>query len=114
MSPNHSIQCTAANRHGTFMQPVAAALTSSVKSHIRRTATVAVLTACLALSSLSRAADPKLTGMFSNLHFGTEDITGVEMYIVFSHGNLYATVQCAEGAPGIPETVRVSVSGSSL
>ena len=68
----------------------------------------------IALPLLSQAADPRVTGMYSNLRFGTEDVTGVEMYVVSSHGSYYASLQCAEGAPGIPETVKLSVSGSSV
>ena len=82
--------------------------------HIVSTARLVFLTASIALSLPTHAAGPKVTGMFSNLRFGTEDVTGVEMYVVFSHGNYYATVQCAEGAPGIPETVQLSVSGLSV
>ena len=82
--------------------------------HTNLIAKLVLLAAIAALSSLSHAAEPKVTGMFSSLHFGTEDVTGVEMYIVFSHGNYYATVQCAEGAPGVPETTKLSVSGLSI
>lgn len=82
--------------------------------HISNKARFVFLTASIALSLPSHAAGPKVTGMFSNLRFGTEDVIGVEMYVVFSHGNYYATLQCAEGAPGIPETIKLSVSGLSV
>jgi hypothetical protein len=73
-----------------------------------------ILLAGIALPLVSHAIDPKVTGMYSNLHFGTEDVTGVEIYVVYSHGNYYGSLQCAEGSPGIPETVKLSVSGSSV
>jgi hypothetical protein len=81
---------------------------------MNRTAKFIFLTAGLAISMLSYAAGPKVTGMFSSLRFGTEDVSGVEMYVMYSHSNYYAALQCAEGAPGIPEIVKLSVSASSI
>ncbi len=98
----------------SLIRHMAAANTSGVMHCMKRTLSPIVLAASSALSPLSHGADPKVTGMFSNLRFGTEDVTGVEIYVVLSGGDYYATVQCVEGAPGIPETVKLSVSGSAV
>lgn len=59
------------------------------------------------------AAEPvKVPGIYSNMHFATEDVIGVEVFIVFGHNQYQAVVQCSEGSPGIPEVVPVTVSGS--
>jgi hypothetical protein len=60
------------------------------------------------------AEQPKLTGIYSNMHFATEDVIGVEVFIVFSRNQYQAVVQCSEGSPGVPEVVPVTVSNSSI
>ncbi|NGY04897.1 hypothetical protein [Solimonas terrae] len=74
--------------------------------------------AVAALASLAFtaiAADPvKVTGMYSNMHFATEDVIGVEVFIVYSRNEYQAVVQCSEGAVGVPQVVPLSVSGSSV
>ena len=96
-----------------FCLAAARPLSSSVMPHMALVPRLIFLSS-IALPLLSQAADPRVTGMYSNLRFGTEDVTGVEMYVVSSHGSYYASLQCAEGAPGIPETVKLSISGSSV
>jgi len=81
--------------------------------HIPRCARF-ILLVSIVLPSTSQAINPKVTGMYSSLRYGTEDVTGAEIYVVFSHGDYYASLQCAEGSPGISETVKLSVSGSSV
>jgi len=112
--PNYSLKRTAAYRrlcyHAVTRQRP---LSSSVMPHMALVPRLIFLSS-IALPLLSQAADPRVTGMYSNLRFGTEDVTGVEMYVVSSHGSYYASLQCAEGAPGIPETVKLSISGSSV
>jgi len=75
--------------------------------------------ALMLIANFAAAAEPpKVTGIYSNMRFGTEDVTGVEVFIVLSHirghGQYQATVQCAEGALGVPEVVPVMVSGTSI
>jgi hypothetical protein len=65
-------------------------------------------------ASVIAAGPPKITGIYSNMHFATEDVIGVEIFIVFSRNEYQAVVQCSEGAPGIPAVVPVTVSGSSI
>lgn len=79
---------------------------------------IAVAAVSLIASFAAAAEPPKVTGIYSNMRFGTEDVTGVEVFILFSQfrGNsqYLATVQCAEGVPGVPEVVPVMVSGTSV
>ena len=65
-------------------------------------------------SSAFSAEPPRVTGIYTNMHFATEDVIGVEIFIVFSRNQYQAVVQCSEGEPGIPEVVPVTVSGSSI
>jgi len=48
------------------------------------------------------------------MQFGTEDVTGVEIFLVFSRSGYYAVMQCAEGAPGVPVVLPVKVAGNLL
>ncbi|WP_139250227.1 hypothetical protein [Hydrocarboniphaga daqingensis] len=65
-------------------------------------------------ASVIAAESPKVTGIYSNMHFAAEDVIGVEVFIVFSRNEYQAVVQCSEGEPGIPAVVPVAVSGSSI
>lgn len=65
-------------------------------------------------SSLASAGPPKVTGLFSNMRFGTEDVTGVEIFITHSTSGYYVQVQCAEGAISRPVVVEALVSGSLI
>ena len=60
------------------------------------------------------SAEPKVTGTFSSLRFGTEDVTGIEISLVFGGDDHYVVVQCAEGAPGVPEVVVAHLHGTTL
>ena len=80
-----------------------------------------VLVAALALVACSAAFAQervRVTGLYSNMKFGTEDVTGVEIFIVYAspydRAAHYATVQCAEGVPGKPFTTRVTVTASNV
>jgi hypothetical protein len=68
----------------------------------------------VALFSESQAASPKVTGVFSNMRFGTEDVTGVEVFVTYSDKGHFAQVQCAEGAISRPVVVPVLVAGSYI
>lgn len=71
-----------------------------------------ILTALLIfVTAESQADSPKVTGVFSNMRFGTEDVTGVEVFITFSDKGYFAQVQCAEGAISRPVVVPVLVAG---
>ena len=63
-------------------------------------------------SAVAHAAAPKITGVFSSMRFGTEDVTGVEVFITSSGKGHFAQVQCAEGAISRPVVVPVIVTGS--
>lgn len=73
-----------------------------------------LLTLLIISSSLAYAAPTKVTGLFSNMHFGTEDVSGVEIFITNSTNGYFAQVQCAEGAISRPVVVEVHVSGSLI
>ena len=64
--------------------------------------------------SVSAASVPKLTGTYSSLQMGTEDLHGVEISIVIGGKGYFAIVQCAEGVPGIPQVVPAQIAGLSL
>lgn len=81
---------------------------------MRNALKIVTLISSLGLISLGHAGTPKITGMYSNLHMDTEVASGVELYVVHSHGAYYGTLQCAEGEPGIPETIKLSVTGASI
>ena len=51
----------------------------------------------------------RVTGLYSNMKFGTEDVTGVEIFVVYGHEGHYAVVQCAEGVPGKPLVAKATV-----
>lgn len=60
------------------------------------------------------AAPTKISGLFSSMRLGTEDVSGVEIFITNSTAGYFAQVQCAEGAISRPVLVNVLVSGSSI
>lgn len=66
------------------------------------------------VSTESQAGSPKVTGVFSNMRFGTEDVTGVEVFLTCSMKGYFAQVQCAEGTISRPVVVFVTVAGSSI
>lgn len=70
--------------------------------------------AFLLISGPGHSAEPGVTGTFSSLHFGTEDLVGVEISVVVGGNGHYVIVQCAEGAPGIPEVAVAHLQGTEL
>ena len=54
----------------------------------------------------------KVTGVYSNMRFGTEDVSGVEVFLTYSDKGYFAQIQCAEGAVSSPITVPVHVKNS--
>jgi hypothetical protein len=71
--------------------------------------TVLIISPCLA-----NAAPVKVTGLFSNMRVGTEDVSGIEIFITNSTNGYFAQVQCAEGAISRPLVVDVRISGSLI
>ncbi len=74
---------------------------------------VATLT-LLFVAGTALSAEPNVTGTFSSLHFGTEDVTGMEISLVFGGDEHYVVVQCAEGTPGVPEVAVARLHGTTL
>jgi len=70
--------------------------------------------ALLFFAGAAHAAEPRVTGTFSSLRFGTEDVTGVEISVVVGGKDHYVIVQCAEGVPGIPEVAIAHLEGTAL
>ncbi|MES2884817.1 MAG: hypothetical protein V4709_08430 [Pseudomonadota bacterium] len=60
------------------------------------------------------ASQLRLTGTYSSLRFGTEDLSGAEITLVYGGNGFYAVVQCSEGSPGIPLVVPVQVQQASI
>jgi len=58
----------------------------------------------------------KPTGHFGQLEYHREsgDLLGIEVFIVLTRSDYMAVVQLAEGAPGIPVVVPVTVERSSI
>lgn len=73
-----------------------------------------LLTFLIISSTLASAAPLKVTGLFSNMRFGTEDVNGVEIFITYSTNGYFAQVQCAEGAVSRPVVVEVRVTASLI
>lgn len=73
-----------------------------------------LLTFLIISSTLASAAPLKVTGLFSNMRFGTEDVNGVEIFITNSTNGYFAQVQCAEGSIRRPVVVEVRVTASSI
>lgn len=77
-----------------------------------------ILVTCFILPFVAPAAEktPKITGIFSDMRYHKEsgDVLGTEIFIVFSNKGHFAVVQCAEGAPGAPASVPVTVKGAKI
>ena len=78
---------------------------------MKRIALISLLVASVAIAA---EPVPRITGVYSNMHFAGEDVIGAEVFIVLTRGGYHASVQCSEGEPGIPEVVPVTVTGSSI
>jgi hypothetical protein len=59
---------------------------------------------------------PRVTGFFTDMHHirETGDVIGTEVWIVYSRGAYWATVEIAEGGSDPPVVVPVNVSGSKV
>lgn len=66
------------------------------------------------LASSEALPDTSITGFYSNMRVGTEDVSGVEVFITYSDHGFFAYVQCAEGAISQPILVPVSKSLSVI
>ena len=71
-----------------------------------------LITLLIFFTAEAQAASPRMTGMFSNMRFGTEDVGGVEVFITYSDKGYFAQVQCAEGAISRPILVPVVVAAN--
>ena len=52
--------------------------------------------------------------MYSNMHFGTEDVNGMEIFVLNSDDGYFALLQCAEGVAGKPVLLPAAVRGPLL
>ncbi len=68
------------------------------------------------LSIAASPAKPRVTGLFSNMHWVEEagDVYGYEVLIVSTGDAYFATFQEAQGRPDRPVVVSVCVSGTSI
>jgi hypothetical protein len=62
------------------------------------------------------ATKPKVTGLFSDMHYISEagDVLGTEIFIIYSTSGYYAVMQCAEGAPSKPVVVNAKIEGNKV
>jgi len=69
-----------------------------------------------AASGPSSGVTPKLTGIFSTMHYNRSsgDVSGVEVFIMFTNDGYRASVQVAEGVPAVPMLVTVKITGTRL
>jgi hypothetical protein len=75
---------------------------------------MAAAVVAMLVSVASAAAPVRVMGIYSNMHLATEDVIGVEVFIVYSRNEYQAVVQCSEGAIGVPQVVPLLVSGLSV
>jgi hypothetical protein len=66
------------------------------------------------IAGVAYAAEPRITGTYSNLRFGTEDLYGVEITVVYGGHQHHVIVQCAEGEPGSPEIAVANIQGNQI
>lgn len=61
-------------------------------------------------------ANERVTGVYSDMSFNKEsgDVSGIEIFIVFSREGYIAIFQDAEGSPSVPVAVPLSVKGSKI
>ncbi len=67
--------------------------------------------------AVAKSARVQITGIFSSLKYGAEsgDVGGMEIFIMLVGTSEYrATVQIAEGVPGEPSLVPVTVKGNTI
>lgn len=74
---------------------------------------LAVLAAC---ASSPRAAEHKVTGLYSDMRYNAEgdDVLGVEIFLVQTESGYYAIYQSSEGEPAVPVVLPAEVSGTSV
>ena len=61
-------------------------------------------------------AGERITGVYSNMEYNKEssDVSGIEIFIVFSRDGFKVIFQDAEGSPSVPVIVPIVVKGSSV
>jgi hypothetical protein len=77
-------------------------------SRLTLLASVALLTG-LSVTALAQER-VRVTGLYSNMRFGTEDVSGVEIFVVYGQDAHWAVVQCADGVPGKPLVSKATVN----
>jgi hypothetical protein len=60
------------------------------------------------------SSPPQVTGVYSNMRFATEDVSGVEIFLLNSDDGYFALLQCAEGVVSKPVLLPATVSGPLL
>lgn len=90
------------------------ALTCKVGAFIHLMKNLLGILAILLTTSTALSVEYKVTGTFSSLRLGTEDLTGMEVSVVIGDDDHYFIVQCAEGTPGVPEVTVAHLQGTAL
>ena len=68
----------------------------------------------LFIAGCTFSSEVKVTGTYSNLRAGIDDLAGAEFTVVYGGNSYYVIVQCSEGAPGIPNVVPASVENLNI
>lgn len=80
--------------------------------------TVFAIALCLLIGALNThaVAAERVTGIYSNMTFNKEsgDVSGIEVFVVFSRDGFKAIFQDAEGSPSVPVIVPVVMKGSDI
>src|SRR5436190_13391704 len=85
-----------------------------------RTLLVGLVSASLVVASgellVGQSRSPRVTGIFTDMHYITDvgDLLGTEVFIVGGGNGYKAIVQIAQGSPGDPVVVPVTVKGNDV
>jgi len=62
------------------------------------------------------SAAERVTGIYSNMAFNEEsgDVSGIEIFVVYSREGFQAVFQDAEGSPSVPVVVPAIIKGSEI
>ena len=85
-----------------------------MKTHTMKLALATTM--MFAIATNANGKEVRVTGIFSDMHFVKEagDVTGMEVFIVYTVDGYYAVVQFAEGTPVVPVVVPIKVNKASI
>lgn len=77
---------------------------------------IALLTVLSCEQSIAQKPATKVTGIYTDMSFNREsgDVSGIEIFILFTRDGHMVYFQDAEGSPNTPVIVSASIKGSNL